>query len=78
MTAAQAVQLLHCLSIFVMVFLPPISLAENETLSPACTLSSRPGAALNCCSVAPPPLAPTVSFCACRGAVHPLIFNRWL
>src|SRR5665213_2935104 len=36
----------YCSSILVMVLLPPTSLAENVTLSPACTVSSMPSGAL--------------------------------
>jgi hypothetical protein len=60
-------------SIFVMVFFPPVSLTENFTLSPACTVLNMASGALNCCSAAPPPPAPTVPSWVCWIAMVPLI-----
>ena len=55
---------IYCFSSLVMVFVPPVSLTENVTLSPACNVFNMPSCTLNC-SVAPPVLAPTVPLCAC-------------
>src|SRR5438128_2226944 len=71
---SRARQLLkrYCLSIFVIVLVPPVSVAENVTLSPACKAFSMPLCTLNS-SAAPLVPAPTVPLSACLIAIVPLI-----
>src|SRR5258708_2223378 len=55
---------IYCVLNSVIVLTPPISAAENVTLSPACNVSNdKPSCALNS-SAAPPLFAPTVPSCA--------------